>query len=142
MSRAPRRKIRRCCIAATPFWAIATAALLALAFALGAGERARGEPATVGFDAADTRPPVGEVVRLGEKGPHLLAGGEELARGLARRNLLEHDLELFPQGLDTRVGSRGAAVRSTVMASAVLVTGTRRLVPGGRAASSRRRMSA
>src|SRR5262249_59326527 len=43
------------------------------------------EPAYVGNDAGDPRPPVREVVRLGEERPHVLTGREELARRLLHR---------------------------------------------------------
>src|SRR5919199_885201 len=49
--------------------------------------RAGGEAAAVGLDSRDPGPPVGEVVRLGEEGPHVLARREELAGCLDARHV-------------------------------------------------------
>src|SRR5919201_1781531 len=48
--------------------------------------RAGGEAAAVGLDGRDAGPPVGEVARHREKGPHVLARGEELAGRLNARH--------------------------------------------------------
>src|ERR671936_734380 len=44
------------------------------------------EAAPVGLDGGDPGPPVGEVARLGEEGPDVLARRKELARGLNARH--------------------------------------------------------
>ena len=42
--------------------------------------RAGGEPAPIGLDCDEVRPPIREVIRLGQKAPHVPRCREELER--------------------------------------------------------------